>query len=53
MNFVTIFQNKIQDDGQMADQHILAHNLTSTDAITLIFGKSVDNGVLDLNPRLG
>ena len=53
MNFVTIFQNKIQDGGQMADQHILAHNLTSTAAITLIFGRIVDNDVLDLNPRLG
>ena len=37
----------------MADQHISAYNLTSTAAITLIFGRSVDNDVLDLNPRLG
>ena len=33
--------------------NILAHILTSTAAMTLIFGVSVDNNVLTLNPRIG
>ena len=35
------FSKKFQDGGQMAYYYILAHILTSTDALTLIFSKSV------------